>query len=91
MRIGLNTLDWIVLVTYFVATLGIGFVFYRRTRNTEGFTAGNRSLLGWVCGLSSPFNALLIPVIGTLIILVLGILVSRFLGSQPNSHSSHET
>lgn len=52
MSFGLATLDWIVLVTYFVATLGIGFVFYRRTRNTEGFTAGNRSLPGWVCGLS---------------------------------------
>jgi len=52
MSSGLATLDWIVLVTYFVATLGIGFVFYRRTRNTEGFTAGNRSLPGWVCGLS---------------------------------------
>jgi len=52
MSSGLATLDWIVLVTYFVATLGIGFVFYRRTRNTEGFTAGNRSWPGWVCGLS---------------------------------------
>ncbi len=52
MTTGLSTLDWIVLITYFVATLGIGFVFYRRTRNTEGFTAGNRSLPGWVCGLS---------------------------------------
>ncbi len=52
MSSGLATLDWIVLVTYFVATLGIGFVFYRRTRNTEGFTAGNHSLPGWVCGLS---------------------------------------
>jgi solute:Na+ symporter, SSS family len=45
-------LDWIVLITYFVATLGIGFFFYRKTRNTEGFTAGNRSIPGWVCGLS---------------------------------------
>jgi hypothetical protein len=26
-----------------------------------------------------------------LTILVVGILVSQFLGSQPNSHSSHET
>ena len=45
-------LDWIVLITYFVATLGIVFFFYRKTRNTEGFTAGNRSIPGWVCGLS---------------------------------------
>lgn len=32
--------------------MGIGFFFYRRTRSAEGFTAGNRSLPGWVCGLS---------------------------------------
>lgn len=45
-------LDWAVLIGYFVLTLGIGFYFYRRTRSIEGFTAGNRSLPGWVCGLS---------------------------------------
>jgi len=32
--------------------MGIGFYFYRRTRTTEGFTTGNRSLPGWACGLS---------------------------------------
>ncbi len=46
------TLDWIVLAGYFVLTMGIGFYFYRKTRSTEGFTAANRSLPGWVCGLS---------------------------------------
>ncbi len=45
-------LDWIVLVAYFAATMGIGFFFYRKTRTTDGFTAGNRSIPGWVCGLS---------------------------------------
>ncbi len=45
-------IDWIVLVSYFAGTMGIGLYFYRRTRSTEGFTAGNRSLPGWVCGLS---------------------------------------
>lgn len=44
--------DWIVLILYFAGTMGIGFYFYRRTRSSEGFTAGNRSLPGWVCGLS---------------------------------------
>ncbi len=52
MNTSFQLLDWIVLASYFAATLGIGFVFYRRTRNTEGFTAGNRSIPGWVCGLS---------------------------------------
>lgn len=47
-----QTADWIVLIAYFAGTMGIGFFFYRRTRSTEGFTAANRSLPGWVCGLS---------------------------------------
>jgi len=44
--------DWAVVIGYFAATMGIGFYFYRRTRSVEGYTAGNRSLPGWVCGLS---------------------------------------
>jgi SSS family solute:Na+ symporter len=45
-------LDWVVLAAYFVATMSIGFYFWRRSRSTEGFTAAGRSLPGWVCGLS---------------------------------------
>lgn len=44
--------DWAVLVTYFAATMSIGFYFWRKSRSTEGFTAAGRSLPGWVCGLS---------------------------------------
>ncbi len=44
--------DWLVLTGYFVVTMGVGLYFYRKTRTTEGFTAGNRSVPGWVCGLS---------------------------------------
>jgi solute:Na+ symporter, SSS family len=47
-----HPIDWVVLVGYFAGTMGIGFYFYRRTRSTEGFTAANRSLPGWLCGLS---------------------------------------
>lgn len=47
-----TVLDWIVLATYFVATMSIGFYFWSRSRSTEGFTAAGRSLPGWVCGLS---------------------------------------
>ena len=47
-----HTIDWIVLLGYFCLTMGIGLFFYRKTRNTKGFTAANRSLPGWVCGLS---------------------------------------
>lgn len=44
--------DWIVLIVYFAGTMGIGFYFYRRTRSSESFTTGDRSLPGWACGLS---------------------------------------
>jgi len=52
MRTYFTWIDWTVLAAYFAATMGIGFYFYRRTRTTEGFTTGNRSLPGWACGLS---------------------------------------
>lgn len=45
-------LDGLVLLLYFLSTMGIGFYFYRKSRSTEGFTAASRSLPGWVCGLS---------------------------------------
>ncbi|MGF1581555.1 MAG: sodium:solute symporter [Gemmataceae bacterium] len=45
-------IDWIVLIGYFAITMSIGGYFYRKTRSTEGYTAANRSLPGWVCGLS---------------------------------------
>lgn len=47
-----TTLDWTVLATYFAVTLGIGLWFSRNSRSAEGYTAANRSLPGWVCGLS---------------------------------------
>src|SRR5262245_52698443 len=45
-------LDWLVLSAYFVGTMAVGFWCNRRSRSTEGFTAADRSLPGWVCGLS---------------------------------------
>ncbi|MCD6288166.1 MAG: sodium:solute symporter [Candidatus Hydrogenedentes bacterium] len=47
-----HILDWIVLIGYFGVTMGIGLSFYRKTRTPEGYTAANRSLPGWACGLS---------------------------------------
>jgi solute:Na+ symporter, SSS family len=44
--------DWLVLVVYFGGVMALGGYFYRSSRSTEGFTAANRSLPGWVCGLS---------------------------------------
>lgn len=50
--IGFGSIDWLVLMVYFLGTLGLGGYFYVQTRSTEGYTAANRSLPGWVCGLS---------------------------------------
>ncbi len=47
-----TTIDWIVLLVYFTATIGIGLFFSRKSQSSEGFTAAGRSLPGWVCGLS---------------------------------------
>lgn len=44
--------DWLVLIAYFGCTMSIGFIFWRKSRSLEGFTAGGRSIPGWVCGLS---------------------------------------
>ena len=52
MRSHFTTLDWLVLLAYFAATLGLGLYLSRSSRSAEGFTAANRSLPGWVCGLS---------------------------------------
>ncbi len=52
MQTNFATLDWIVLIVYFLGTMSIGFYFYRKSRSSEGFMAAGRSLPGWVCGLS---------------------------------------
>ncbi|MDP0500096.1 MAG: sodium:solute symporter [Verrucomicrobiota bacterium JB022] len=44
--------DALVLVAYFLMTLGIGFYFWRKSRSVAGFTAGNGSMSGILTGLS---------------------------------------
>lgn len=52
MRAQFFTLDWIVLIAYFVGVMGLGLFFWKRSGSSEEFTAGGRSLPGWLCGLS---------------------------------------
>jgi solute:Na+ symporter, SSS family len=47
-----TTLDLIVLVAYFAATLAVGLSFWRKSRSVAGFTAAEGSLPGWLTGLS---------------------------------------
>jgi SSS family solute:Na+ symporter len=48
----LRTPDLVVLFVYFALLIGAGFYFRKRSGTVEGFTVANRSLPGWVCGLS---------------------------------------
>ena len=48
----LRTPDLVVLFIYFALLIGSGFYFRKRSGTVEGFTVANRSLPGWVCGLS---------------------------------------
>ncbi len=47
-----TSLDWLVLAIYFGGTMCVGLYFWRKSRSTEGFTAAERSLPGWLVGLS---------------------------------------
>ncbi|WP_372719713.1 sodium:solute symporter [Novipirellula sp.] len=44
--------DWFVLLGYFVAIMALGLFFWRRNNTADQFTAGGRTLPGWLCGLS---------------------------------------
>ena len=44
--------DWIILSGYFVLIMGLGLFFWKRNDSAEEFTAGGRSLSGWLCGMS---------------------------------------
>lgn len=52
MQNNFSSLDWFILIAYFIGTMLIGLYFYRRTRTTESFTAADRSVPGWALGLS---------------------------------------
>lgn len=47
-----TALDAIVLGAYFLATMLIGLLVHRKSRTVEGYTAAERSLPGWLTGLS---------------------------------------
>lgn len=47
-----TTPDWVVLVAYFAVTLVVGLRLGRSSASAAGFTAADRSLPGWACGLS---------------------------------------
>jgi len=52
MQTQFGTLDWIILVTYFVAVASIGPLFAKRNKSTESFFVGNRQFPAWLLGLA---------------------------------------
>jgi len=48
----LHWLDTLVIVIYFVAVLGLGFVLQRQTRTSEDFFLAGREMSAWVAGIS---------------------------------------
>lgn len=48
----LTNLDLVVLTGYFMAVMGVGMAFWKRSRSVDGFTVANGGLPGWLTGLS---------------------------------------
>ena len=52
MQVHFTLIDWAVLLLYFLGVIALGLFFWRRSGSADEFTAGGRSLPGWLCGLS---------------------------------------
>jgi len=50
--IGLNFVDWIIIVIYFLFVIGIGFYLKKFTKNEEDFFLAGRRNTAWVAGLA---------------------------------------
>ncbi|HEY7838221.1 MAG TPA: sodium:solute symporter family protein [Terriglobales bacterium] len=50
--INLNPVDWVIIGTYFLATLGLGFYLKRFSETGEDFFLAGRQMTAWVAGLS---------------------------------------
>lgn len=48
----ITTLDIVVLIVYFTATMAVGGYFWRKSRSVAAFTVAGSSLPGWLTGLS---------------------------------------
>ena len=48
----LTTIDWIIMLVYFVFVLGIGFLLKRKVKTSTDFFLAGRAIPAWVCGLA---------------------------------------
>jgi solute:Na+ symporter, SSS family len=50
--VNLTTIDWLIMLLYFVFVLGIGFALKRFMRTSKDFFQAGRALPAWICGLA---------------------------------------
>ena len=48
----LTTIDWLIMLLYFVFVLGIGFALKRFMKTSKDYLQAGRSLPAWICGLA---------------------------------------
>ncbi len=48
----LTSIDWLIMLLYFVFVLGIGFALKRYMKTSKDFFQAGRSLPAWICGLA---------------------------------------
>jgi SSS family solute:Na+ symporter len=48
----LTSVDWIIMILYFVFVLGIGFALKRYMKTSKDFFQAGRALPAWICGLA---------------------------------------
>jgi solute:Na+ symporter, SSS family len=48
----LTTIDWLIMLLYFVFVLGIGFALKRYMKTSKDFFLAGRALPAWICGLA---------------------------------------
>src|SRR5437016_5900130 len=51
-RMGLTTIDWVIMAVYFAFVLGIGAALQRYMKTSADFFLAGRSIPAWVCGLA---------------------------------------
>jgi SSS family solute:Na+ symporter len=48
----LSSVDWLIMLVYFIFVLGVGFALKRYTRTSNDFFLAGRAMPAWVCGLA---------------------------------------
>jgi SSS family solute:Na+ symporter len=48
----LHSVDWLIMLLYFVFVLGIGFALKRYMKTSKDFFQAGRALPAWICGLA---------------------------------------